>query len=268
MVFRDELDRYLSELYGFGDFEDYCLNGLQVEGKEHIEKIAFGVSFNLRLVEKSIEKKADALIVHHGIFGKGFFVLKGHKKKNVKMLLDHEVSLIGIHLPMDANPKMGHNALLLSAIGARPVESFEMGFIGENVKGHTIDRVVDIYHEMLHDGDHERSAAAADGGLSIFSLSSQKGFITIRNGPEIPGKIAAISGGASNLYEKAIEAGVDTFICGEIKEHIPALSYETSTNFINLGHYNSEKPGVLALMKHIKNKFDVEVEYVDIPNPI
>ena len=255
MVLRDELNRYLAEMYSFRDFEDYCLNGLQVEGKEQIEKIAFGVSFNLHLAAKTIEKKADALIVHHGIFGKDFFVLKGYKKKNIKMLLDHEVSLIGIHLPMDANPKLGHNALLLSAIGAPPVEPFEMGFIGENVEEHTIDRIVDIFHDMLH----ERPATAADG---------RKGFITVRSGPDIPRKIAVISGGASNLYEKAIEAGADTFICGEIKEHIPALSYETETNFINLGHYNSEKPGILALMTHIEKKFDVEVEYVDIPNPI
>jgi dinuclear metal center YbgI/SA1388 family protein len=264
MVLRDELNRYLAELYGFANYEDYCLNGLQVEGKERIEKILFGVSFNLHLIEKAIEKKADAIIVHHGIFDKGFFVLKGHKKKKVKMLLDYGMSLFGIHLPMDGHPELGHNALLLAAIGSRPLESFEVGFIGKNDKGHNIDQMVDIFHKELHVGGAEENKIED----SLFSLSKRKGFTTLGNGPEIPEKIAVISGGAANLYERAIETGVDTFICGEIKEHIPALSYETGTNFINLGHYNSEKPGVLKLMTHIKENFDAAVEYVDIPNPV
>lgn len=264
MIVRDELNRFLAELYHFENFEDYCVNGLQVEGKKQIEKIVFGVSFNLHLLDKAIEQKADAVIVHHGIFDKGFFVLKGHKKRKVKMLLDFEISLFGIHLPMDAHPQLGHNALLLAAIGAGSIEPFEIGFIGKNVKGHSISQLVDILHEKLHDSDFEENNIENQ----FFSLSRQKGFIVLNNGPEIPEKIAIVSGGSSNLYEKAVELGVDTFVCGEIKEHIPALSHETHTNYINLGHYYSEKPGVLELMKHIRENFEVETEYVEIANPI
>jgi dinuclear metal center YbgI/SA1388 family protein len=251
-------------LYRFENFEDYCENGLQVEGKEQIEKILFAVSFNLHLVEKAIEQKADAIIVHHGIFDKGFFVLKGHKKKKIKMLLDHEISLFGIHLPMDAHPRLGHNALLLTAINAESIQPFEVGFTGENVKKHSLTRILEIFHERLHDGSLEEKEIK-DG---MFSFFKRQGFTVLNNGPEIPGKIALISGAASNLYEKAVERGVDTFICGDIKEHIPALSQETGTNFINLGHYYSEKPGVLELMKHLRENFAVTTGYVEIPNPV
>ena len=264
MVLRDELNRYLAELYRFEDFEDYSENGLQVEGKGQIGKILFAVSFNLHLVEKAIEQKADAIIVHHGIFGKGLFVLKGHKKKKIKMLLDHEISLFGIHLPMDAHPQLGHNALLLAALSAESIQPFDFGFTGENIKRHSINRILEIFHEKLHGGNLEEKEIKDE----TFSFFKWKGFAVLKNGPEIPGKIALISGAASNQYEKAVESGVDTFICGEIKEYIPALSYETGTNFINLGHYYSEKPGVLELMKHIRENFAVETEYAEIPNPI
>ncbi|MCK5056106.1 MAG: Nif3-like dinuclear metal center hexameric protein [Candidatus Aminicenantes bacterium] len=264
MVLRDELNSYLAELYRFENFEDYCENGLQVEGKEQIEKIVFAVSFNLHLVEKAIEQKADAIIVHHGIFGKGLFVLTGHKKKKIKMLLEHEISLFGIHLPMDAHPRLGHNALLLAALGAASIEPFGIGFTGENVKKYSLNRILEIFHEQLHDRNFEEKEIKN----GIFSFFKRKGFAVLNNGPEIPGRIALISGAASDLYEKAVENGADTFICGDIKEHIPALSYETGTNFINLGHYYSEKPGVLELMKHIRENFAVETEYVEIPNPV
>lgn len=264
MVLRDDLNRFLDELYSFDNFEDYCVNGLQVEGKEQIKKILFGVSFNIHLLNQAIEQNADAIIVHHGIFDKGLFVLKGHKKKKIKMLLTSDISLFGIHLPMDAHPQIGHNALLLSAINAGSVEPFEIGFTGENVKEHNIDQIVDIFHEKLHNKEFEETEKED----SLFSLSRRKGFTIFQNGPEIPKKIAIISGGSSYLFEKAVEQGVDTFICGEMKEHIPALSVETNTNYINLGHYYSEKPGILALVKHIRENFQVETEYLEIPNPI
>ncbi len=264
MVLRDELNLFLARLYAFESFEDFCENGLQVEGKEQIEKIVLGVSFNLHLLNKAVEAKADAVIVHHGIFDRGFFVLKGRRKKIVKLLLDHDISLFGIHLPMDAHPELGHSAQLLSYIKAGSVEPFELGFIGQNVKGYTLDRLLDIFHETLHPRDVKDKLLEAPH----FSLSEEMGFTVLRNGPDIPQKIVVITGGSSAYYEKAIELGVDTFICGEIKEKIPALSFETNTNFINLGHYYSEKPGMLALQKRLREEFTLETEFIEIPNPI
>jgi putative NIF3 family GTP cyclohydrolase 1 type 2 len=102
----------------------------------------------------------------------------------------------------------------------------------------------------------------------LFSLSRKYGFTVVQNGPEAPKKIAIICGGSSKHYEEAVAKGVDTFIVGEIKEQVPAISLDTGTNFVNLGHYFSEKPGVLELQKRIQAHFDVKTVYIEIVNPV
>ncbi|MCP5107239.1 MAG: Nif3-like dinuclear metal center hexameric protein [bacterium] len=265
MVLRNKLTQFLSSVYDYKSFEDGCENGLQVEGKEKIEKILFGVSFNQPFLEQVVKEKADAVIVHHGIFQKGVFKLKGPLKQKIKLLLDNEISLFGIHLPMDAHAELGHNALLLSSICAQGIEPFDLGFSGENAKKYSLDRILEIFHEQLHP---ESFAAGSKSEDAIFAISVKHGFTVLANGPEVPRKMAIVTGGSSGWYEQAIEAGADTFFGGDIKEKIPAISLDTKTNFVNLGHYFSEKPGVLALKKKIEDNFEVQTGYIEIPNPI
>jgi dinuclear metal center YbgI/SA1388 family protein len=265
MLLRDDLTGFLKDLYQYENFQDYCENGLQVEGKEKIETIVFGVSFNLLFLRQAIEKNADAIMVHHGIFQQGVFKLTGTLKQKVKMLLDHGISLYGIHLPMDSHLEIGHAALLLSSIGAGGIKPFDVGYWGENTKNHSLEKILEIFHNQLHPEDfviHQESNS------NLFSLSTKYGFQVLVNGPGIPRKIVIMTGDASGFYEKAIEAGADTFFGGDIKERIPAISTETRTNFVNLGHYYSEKPGVIALQKLITGKFNVKTEYIEIPNPV
>jgi len=266
MLLKKELERFLAGIYDYKAFDDHCENGLQVEGKDEIEKIVFGVSFNLPLLQRAVEANADALIVHHGIFQNGEFKLTGILKEKVKILMDNGISLFGIHLPMDAHPGIGHNALLLSAIGAEGLEPFDVGFTAENARGHSLERILEIFHEHLHTGDSPVSGRGNDD--TIFSLSVKHGFTTLENGPAVPGKIALMTGGSSGFYETAVELGADTFFGGDIKEKTPAFSLETRTNFVNLGHYFSEKPGVLALKKKIEETFEVQTSYIEIPNPV
>ncbi len=266
MILRDELNRFLAGLYHYEHFEDFCENGLQIEGKEKIEKILFGVSFNLPFLQAALQEKPDALIVHHGIFQQGVFKLKGPLKQKIKILLEHEISLFGIHLPMDAHPELGHNALVLSSIGVENVEPLDVGFCGENVQRHSLDCILEIFHLQLHPKDFIPDSQENEN--RIFSLSSRYGFTVLKNGPAVPRKLAVITGGSSAYYEKAVEKGADTFFGGEIKEKIPSLSLETHTNYVNLGHYFSEKPGVLALKKKIEETFDVQTSYIEISNPV
>lgn len=266
MITRDELTDFLAGVYHYEAFNDQCENGLQVEGKDKISKIVFGVSFNLPLLDKTIEEKADALIVHHGIFASGFFKLKGSFREKIKRLLDHGISLYGIHLPMDANPIMGHNALILNALGAGNIRPFEMGYSGDNERRHTLDQALAILHGMLHPAGY---ITQRDSNVyPDFSLSNRHGFDVLANGPVIPLRMGVISGSSSGYYEKAVEAGIDTFLGGDMKEKTPGFSLETKTNFVNLGHYYSEKPGILQLEKNIAAQFDVETVYIEIPNPL
>jgi dinuclear metal center YbgI/SA1388 family protein len=266
MVLRKDLALFLNQLYNVENFEDGCENGLQVEGKDKITKILFGVSFNLPFIEQAINENADAVIVHHGIFQKGVFKLKGTLKQKIKIVLEHNISIFCIHLPMDVHPEIGHNALLMKSIDVEGFETFDFGYLGENSRRHTLDHILKIFHNELHPEDFGESRLSSDN--SVFSLSRKYGFTVLDNGPEIPGKIAVMTGSSCDYYEKAVEKGVDTFFGGDIKEKIPAISYETRTNFVNLGHYYSEKPGVLALKNLITEKFAVQTAYIEIPNPV
>jgi dinuclear metal center YbgI/SA1388 family protein len=270
-VLRDELNRYLAGLYEFEKYDDYCLNGLQVEGKEKIEKIVLGVSFNLLFLNGAIKRKADALVVHHGFFGRDFFVLKGHRKNLVKLLLKHDISLFGIHLPMDGHPRLGHNARLFGAIGAPITGPLGSGFRGKNVKNTPLEQILETFHHFLHEEDHHKDLYIDDGesGMHpLYSFTKAYGFGVFQNGPAVPQHIAIVSGGGAGEYEHAVLNGIDTFICGELKEQVPAISYETASNFIYLGHYNSEKPGIRALKDHLGDTFPVETEYIGFANVV
>lgn len=268
-MLRTDLEHFLKELYHYEKFEDYCQNGLQIEGKEEIQKLVFGVSFNLPFLQKAIEARADAIIVHHGIFGKNFFTVKGVLKARVQPLLQHNISLFGIHLPMDAQEQFGNNAQLLSYLGAEVLEPYDLGFIGKNTQEHSLSRILDIFHEKLHPAGYYQPPVEPPLA-SVLTPKQQHGFVFFDHGPQIPRKIAIISGGAAMKYrsEDLLSKGVDTYISGSVDEATPAWSYETQTNFINLGHYWSEKSGPLALQQEIKRLFDVTTEFLEVENMI
>ena len=265
MIVLSELENFLKEKYRFEDFDDYCINGLVIEGKKEINKIGFGVSFNGLFLERAVNSGLDAVIVHHGIVQKRFFSLRGIERERVRKILNNDISLFGIHLPMDAHPEIGHNSLLLKYIECDILEPLKCGFFGRNSAKKTLDHMLKILHDKLHSDDFDCSGTICD---DEFNLRNRSGFMVLANGPEIPENIFVASGGSTDLYEEAVLRGADTFFCGEIKEHIPAISLETGTNFINLGHYYSEKPGIIELMNRISNEFDVETEFIDIPNSV
>ncbi|MEN8152819.1 MAG: Nif3-like dinuclear metal center hexameric protein [Acidobacteriota bacterium] len=270
MILRDELESFLRQIYKYEDYEDYCENGLVVEGSSEINSIAFGVSFNGLFIDEAIGLGSDAVIVHHGIFDKGNFVLKGIKKERIKKVINNEISLFGIHLPMDAHPEIGHNALLLDAIGAKITGPLKWGFFGENSSRKNINEMMKIFNRYLDPQLEDKGPYTFkqfDSSGEVESEGNHR-FEVLKNGPDIPVRIFIASGGSTDLYEEAVKLGADTFICGEIKEHIPAISHETKTNFINLGHYYSEKPGILALKSRIEEKFDVNCTFIEVPNMI
>jgi len=260
-----ELDRFLGDYYKFDEFDDYCVNGMVVEGKQEIGKMVFGVSYNAPFLEAAVKAGADAILVHHGIFRKGLFSVKGIHRNKLQTLLNRDISLFGIHLPMDAHPENGHNALLLKAAGLRQMEPLKWGFFGFNDSKRSLSAILKSLHDYLHPEGFGYNDASVG---SAFNQDQKWGFTVLGNGPEVPEKVFMASGGSTDLYEDAVALGADTFICGAIKEHIPAESLETNTNFVNLGHYYSEKPGILALMDLISEKFGIETEYIEIHNPV
>ena len=262
MLKRTKLNDDLRQLFRYEDYEDYCLNGLQIEGKDTIKKIAFAVSYNLLSLEAAIESGADALIVHHGVFGKDFFSVTGREKVKVKALLDADVSLFGIHLPLDGHRELGNNAQLAACISADIIEPFEVGFIVKNTAKLTRNEILEAFHLKLK--TDEEAPILQDG----IKPARTHGMDHCDFGPEIPEKIAIVSGGAGSYYEAALKLGVDTYICGDIREQIPAIAYESKTNYINLGHYWSETLGIQALQVYCENNYGIETIYININNRI
>ncbi len=248
---RDELEKYINDLLSINEFNDLCPNGLQVSGSEDISRVVTGVSASVALFEKAIEEKADAVIVHHGIiwnFERP--VYKGGYRKRIKLLLAHDINLFAYHLPLDAHPEIGNNANMCKALGLSDIRPFG------NDKGQYI-------------GMQGRCKPVDD--KSFFKTVKQivnRDLTIFPFGPAQISSIGIISGGAQKYISQAVAEGLDVFITGEVSEHIMHYAQEENIHFIAAGHYATEKSGVMALGKVIADTFNVEVKFIDIPNPV
>lgn len=241
-----EIIDFINSFLEVDKFDDVCLNGLQVEGKNDINKIVTGVSVNLEFLNKAAEKKADLVLVHHGLFlGKDLFKLTGFLKERVKFLLEHDLNLAVYHLPLDAHKTLGNASLILQKLDAKVDYPIEYGWMGSLKK--------DVDFETF-----------------VYSFNDKLGFMPkhVEKHKDSVKYLAVVTGNGVGGFVETIEKGVDTFISGEIKEPIPAIAKELSANFIALGHYNSEKFGIKALGEYIARKFGVECEFVSVPNSV
>ena len=242
---RDQIIKYCENYLKVKDFQDYSFNGLQVEGKNEVKYIITGVSLSEKLIKEAIKRKADMIIVHHGIFGDSIGsqpVIKGYIKNRIKLLLNNDINLAGYHLPLDAHPLIGNNISLCRLLGVKNPKPFDVGFIGE------LDKVIDF----------KEFKKTVKRKLNVESYS-------IPAGPNKVKKVAIISGGSSPDFIQAFEFGADVYLCGDVREHVIRAVEETGINFINAGHYNTEKLGIQNLGELIAKKFKVKVEFVDIP---
>jgi len=239
-----ELEKYLNGVLETEKFIDYCYDGLQIEGKNEVKKIAFGVSLNLEFIEKSIQWGADTLFVHHGIFGKDFFKLQGYLKKRVELIIKNDLNLFGYHLPLDANEKYGNNASIAAALSLDMVEFLEDGYICK-------------YDKKIPWNTFYRKLK------SVF----YNDIICFQNSDYVK-NVYILSGGGSFMLEQLPDKNIDTFITGEVKEQIPHLAKETGINFINAGHYYTETFGVKNIAELLKKEFGFETCFIDVPNSI
>jgi len=236
------------------NWTDFCLNGPQIEGAPKVSKIITGVSLSKKLIEIAVKKRAKMIIVHHGIFIRSLpspLVLRGFMKERIKMILANDINLLGFHLPLDAHPVIGNNISLAKLLGMEKAKAFtdfehgEVGFIGQLKKSVSFKEFIALVNEKLQTNSYIISA-----------------------GPKKIKTIAIVSGGASSDFKIAADLGADTFLCGDIREDIVRAVEETRINFINAGHYNTEKIGIQNLGALISRQFKIKTEFIDIPNDI
>ncbi|MAY42315.1 MULTISPECIES: Nif3-like dinuclear metal center hexameric protein [unclassified Neptuniibacter] len=233
-------------------FKDYCPNGLQVEGKQDIKKFVTGVTASQALIDAAIEQHADAILVHHGFFWKGEdSCITKTKKKRIKALLDHDISLIAYHLPLDAHPELGNNAQLAKKLGIKvfgglePENPRSIGNVGELEEAHTLAEFSTII----------------DLALGRYPLAIKGGDHKIKS-------VAWCTGGAQGYIDKAIDLGVDAYISGEISEPTVHTARENGIHYFSAGHHATERYGVQALGEKLALQFGLQHQFIEISNPV
>ena len=243
-----ELIDHLDDLLRIGDFEDLGPNGLQVPAEREVERVVTGVTAQRELIERAIAEDAQLVLVHHGLFWRFNPVgLTPVLAERLRPLFKHDVALAGYHLPLDAHPEVGNNALLAEALGCD--EHVAFGTVG---RGGSFAEPVPISTLV------ERVAAACGGREPLL----------FDGGPAAVRRIAIVSGGAAGELPRAIEGGYDAFLTGEPKEHVMADAREAGIHFIAAGHYATETHGIRRIGDLIAQRFGVSHSFVDIPNPV
>jgi len=249
MAARKDVEAYLKTFLNIEQFNDYAPNGLQVEGKDHIQCLVTGVSANLALIEAAISHQADAILVHHGYFWKNEPApLVGIKYQRIKALLDYEISLLAYHLPLDAHAELGNNAQLAKKLGMTiegTMNAEGIGCYGYFPKALSTDELSARLTEVLG-----RQPLHIAGGLQRVH------------------SIAWCTGAAQNYLPQALDLGVDAYLSGEISEQTVHMAKEGNIHYFAAGHHATERYGVQALGEHLASVFGIEHHFIDIDNPV
>lgn len=247
-----ELIRKLNELYEPEQVSDYCPNGLQIEGRASVNRIITGVSASMDLFREAVDRKADAILVHHGIFWKSTpQVLHGSHRDRIRILLENDISLIAYHLPMDLHPELGNNAGLVKILGLENPVPFgqygnrKIGFSGSLELPMNQGEFLDMIRTRIH----------PDAKI-------------LGRGPEQIQRIAVVSGGAADVFQQAIDERMDLYLTGEPAEWAFHVANESGVYFLAAGHHATERPGPAAIADWLRSRLGLEAEFVDLWNPV
>ncbi|MBG6244287.1 Nif3-like dinuclear metal center protein [Candidatus Symbiopectobacterium sp. 'North America'] len=242
-----ELETVINQQLNVAAFQDYAPNGLQVEGRENVQRIITGVTASQALLDVAVAQQADAVLVHHGYFWKNESpVISGMKRRRLKTLLANDINLYGYHLPLDAHPELGNNACLAALLDITVLGEIEQllpyGELSQPVSGEALRERLEtrLGRSVLHCGD---------------------------NAPSQITRLAWCSGGGQGFIEQAARFGVEAFITGEVSEQTIHIAREMGLHFYAAGHHATERGGIKALGEWLAQQHGFDVTFVDIPNP-
>ncbi|HEX5955952.1 MAG TPA: Nif3-like dinuclear metal center hexameric protein [Solirubrobacterales bacterium] len=253
MAGRDEVIAFCDELLDAGSFDDYGPNGLQVPGASEVRRVITGVSAHLELLERARDAGAQLVLAHHGLFW-DFLprALSEQMAARLRTALEAEISVAGYHLPLDAHPEIGNNALLCAGLGferdATPFAEFRGRAVG----------AIGRRHEPISAGD---LFAAVRDLLDREPLVFDTGPAQVRS-------IGIVTGAAASALGEAVALGLDAFLTGEPAEHAMADAREGGLHFIAAGHYATETLGIRRLGELVGEQFGIDHEFIEVPNPI
>ncbi|WP_078117941.1 Nif3-like dinuclear metal center hexameric protein [Thiosocius teredinicola] len=246
MALLKDIVSYCDQRLDSSAFDDYCPNGLQIEGAAEVSSIVSGVTASQAMIDAAADVGADMLLVHHGYFWKGEAApLVGIKGRRVKALMRHDLSLVAYHLPLDAHPELGNNHQL----------GIKLGFGTGTPAGGLLWGV-----ELARPLTSEDLASRVDSALGRAPLVvGPQGSVR---------RIAWCTGAAQGMIEQAAAAGFDAFISGEISEQTVHQAAELGILYLSAGHHATERYGVQALGAELADRFAVAHQFIDIDNPV
>lgn len=244
-----EIVEFLDGYLEIADIPDYpgAHNGLQVENRAAVEKVAAATDASLATLEAAAAAGAQLLLVHHGLFWGEPLPVTGMTYRRLRAAFDAEVAVYGAHLPLDVHPEVGNNVLLARALDLEVEGRFGSH---EGLDGIGVWAVADLPRSEL--AGRVRRACGREPTV-------------ISGGPAHVRRVGIVTGGASSLLPQAEAEGLDTFITGEGPHHTYHQATELGLNLLYAGHYATETFGVRALAERTAERFDLEWEFLDHP---
>ena len=245
---------YLDALLRTSDTPDYphALNGLQMEHRGPVTRIAAAVDTSARTIRGAIADRSNLLLVHHGLFWGGLQPITGPLYSRIALLLEHDIALYSTHLPLDAHETFGNSALLAAEIGLEPTGGFaRFDTVHCGVRGSADVATADLLARL-------QQFARSHGGDAISSTMEPS---------RRTRKWAICSGAGINAgsIREATDLGVDTLITGEGPHWSAVDAEERALVIIYAGHYATETLGVRALAKHVSARFDIPWAFIESP---
>lgn len=247
-----ELERLLHFLDDFLEIPDHpdfdgAMNGLQVQGPDHLEHLAVAVDVSEATVEGAVDSGADLLLVHHGLFWGGLGRVTGRLYRKLSNLIRNDVGLYSVHLPLDAHAEVGNAAVLARELGVEVDEPF----------GRFRDTPVGWSGILREDRRELLGRMEACLGRSVH---------LIPGGAEHLERVAVVTGSGGSFIQEAADGGLDALITGEGKHHDYVEATELGINVFYGGHYATETWGVRALARRLEETFSLSWTFIDDPS--
>jgi dinuclear metal center YbgI/SA1388 family protein len=250
MATLQELVNYCDERTRLSAFKDApgAFNGLQVANDGRVMKIGAAVDAGLVPFQKAVAAGVDFLIVHHGMYWDMPRPLTGPLYDRVWTLVRGNCALYSNHLPLDAHPELGNNALLARQLSLEPTRPF-----------------------LVRDGEAvgwiaEHREARAQLRTRLEKLYGR--VIAIEYGSEKPVAVAFCSGSGNGAVPELAKESVDTLVTGELREEWFNTAQEQKLNLYLCGHYATEVHGVKALAAELAAEFGLPWEFIATDNPL
>jgi dinuclear metal center YbgI/SA1388 family protein len=225
-----------------------AFNGLQVQNNGRVTRIGAAVDAGLHPFWSAVAARVDFLIVHHGLFWDMPRPFTGPSYERMAVLHKGNCAVYSSHLPLDAHPQIGNNALIARELGLRRSRGF-------------------VPNEGGDIGCIARSRLArADLRGRLKAKYSR--VIAMEYGSARPAQVAICSGSGNGAMAALLESGADTLVTGELREEWFNVAQERKLNLYLCGHYATEVHAVKALAAELSAKFGLPWEFIATENPL